>query len=81
MNKLLEYFYITDFRSISYYLGISITWKENSVRLGQKNYLKKILLWFEINTCKLSSLPMDPRVLNSILSILENQQIDKDTIF
>ena len=80
-TKLLERFCMTDFGSVSHYLGMSVTQIGNSISLDQKSYLKRVLLRFGMNTCKPASSPMDPEVPNSMLPAPENQQADKDTIF
>lgn len=80
-NILLKHFCITDLGLVSHYLSMSIIRTENSISLDLKSYLKKVLLQFKIDICKSSSLPMDPRVSNSMLLAPENQQVDKDTIF
>ena len=80
-NKLSERFCMTDLGSVFHYLGMSVTQTGNSMSLDQKSYLKKVFLRFGIDTCKLSSSPMDSEVPNSMLPAPENQQTDKNTIF
>lgn len=80
-KKLSKYFCIMNLGLVSYYLGMAVICIKNSIRLDQKSYLQKILIRFSIDICKLVSSPIDPEVLNSILPVLENQQVDKDTIF
>lgn len=43
-NKLLEYFCMTNLKSVSYYLGISVTQLRDFVSWNQKTYIERILL-------------------------------------
>ena len=43
-NKLLEYFCMTDLKSVFHYLGMSVTQTGDSVSLNKKSYLERIFL-------------------------------------
>lgn len=71
-NKLSERFYITDLELVSYYLSMFVTQTRDSINLNQMGYLKRVLLQFAIDICKVSSLLISPRVPNSILPVSKN---------
>lgn len=68
-NKLLESFCITDLRLISHYLGMAVICTADFAKLDHRSYLKKVHTCFGINASSLKDL----RVLNSMLTVSENQ--------
>lgn len=71
-NKLSKRFCITNVESVYQHLRIPITWTKKSVSFDQRSYLENSFSQFGIDTYKLTSSPIDSRVLNFILPTMEN---------
>ncbi len=78
-QKLRDRYKMTDLGDIFHYLGMQVNHViGEKITLYQSTYLKKILDHFKITECKPASIPMDPRIANSLLPYDGNA--DKETI-
>jgi hypothetical protein len=79
-NQLKQRFKMTNLRQLSHYLDmkIIINSDRNQSMLTQSIYLKKILKQFEMNESKLVSISMKPKMINSLMSAID--EADQATI-
>ncbi len=79
-NQLKQRFKMTNLRQLSHYLGmkIIINSDRDQLVLTQSIYLKKILKQFEMNESKFVSISMKPKVINSLMSAID--ETDQATI-
>lgn len=78
-QRLHDQFKMIDLGDISYYLKMQINQVvSKKITFCQSIYLKKVLNRFKLTKCKPASIPIDPRVANSLLSY--NKNADKKII-
>ena len=67
-DKLNARFRMTNLGEISHYLGMEVDVDVGKkIFLQQTIYLKKVLERFQMTDCKLTSVPMNPGIANSLL--------------
>ncbi len=70
---------MTDLGDVSHYLRMQVDYVVNKkFTLYQNTYFKKVLNQFKMTECKPAFIPMDFRVVNSLL--LYNENTDKEII-
>jgi virulence-associated protein VapD len=71
-------FKMTDLRTLSHYLGMEISVKNDVIILTQKNYMLKILIKFGMADCNPVTTPMKAGVANALIP--SSTQTDQKTI-